>query len=53
LERLNVGTTAADGDQAYFFGAQPVALVELYPPTKLPQWPGKFAACAVTKATAN
>lgn len=32
-------------DQQYFFGPRPMALVELYPPTKLPVWPGKFAAC--------
>ena len=32
-------------DQQYFYGPRPVALVELYTPTKLPVWPGKFAAC--------
>ncbi|HEX6970530.1 MAG TPA: hypothetical protein VF174_17195, partial [Micromonosporaceae bacterium] len=45
LERINSDAATNAGDQAYFFGPQPVALVELYPPTKLPQWPGKFAAC--------
>jgi outer membrane protein assembly factor BamB len=46
LERVNRGASSSANDQAYFFGPRPVALVELYPPTKLPQWPGKFAACA-------
>lgn len=46
LERINKGAAASADDQAYYFGPRPVALVELYPPTKLPQWPGKFAACA-------
>jgi hypothetical protein len=46
LERVNRGVPAREDDQAYYFGPRPVALVELYPPTKLPQWPGKFAACA-------
>jgi hypothetical protein len=32
-------------DRQYFYGPRPVALVELYTPTKLPVWPGKFAAC--------
>jgi hypothetical protein len=32
-------------DRQYFYGPRPVALVELYTPTKLPIWPGKFAAC--------
>ena len=32
-------------DQEYYYGPRPVALVELYTPTKLPVWPGKFAAC--------
>jgi outer membrane protein assembly factor BamB len=45
LERINSDAASDAGDQAYYFGPQPVALVELYPPTKLPQWPGKFAAC--------
>src|SRR5690606_38702527 len=46
LERLNRGAPPDADDQAYYFGPRPMALVELYPPTKLPQWPGKFAACA-------
>jgi hypothetical protein len=46
LERLNPGVSPGAGDQAYYFGPRPVALVELYPPTRLPLWPGKFAACA-------
>jgi outer membrane protein assembly factor BamB len=37
-------------DRQYFYGARPVALVELYPPTKLPVWPGKFAACRSPRA---
>ncbi len=47
LERISRGASARDEDLAYYFEPQPVALVELYPPTKLPQWPGKFAACAL------
>ncbi len=46
LERVNRNASAAADDQAYYFGPRPIALVELYPPTKLPIWPGKFAACA-------
>jgi len=46
LERVNRGVPSSASDQAYFFGPFPVALVEIYSPTKLPQWPGKFAACA-------
>jgi hypothetical protein len=46
LERINKGASPAADDQAYYFGPRPIALVELYPLTKLPQWPGKFAACA-------
>jgi len=46
LERINKGAPPGADDQAHYFGPRPVALVELYPPTKLPQWPGKFAACA-------
>jgi hypothetical protein len=46
LERVNRAVPASADDQAFYFGPRPVALVELYPPTKLPQWPGKFAACA-------
>ncbi len=33
-------------DAVYYYSAHPVAMVELYPPTKLPVWSGKFAACA-------
>jgi hypothetical protein len=44
LERITNEPPSVD-DQQYFFGPRPVALVELYPPTKLPVWPGKFAAC--------
>jgi len=44
LERVtNEPPTAKD--QQYFYGPRPVALVELYTPTKLPVWAGKFAAC--------
>jgi len=46
LERLSKNGSPADGDQQYFYGPRPMALVELYPPTKLPVWPGKFAACS-------
>jgi hypothetical protein len=46
LERINRDASATADDQAYYFGPRPIALVELYPPTKLPIWPGKFAACA-------
>ena len=46
LERINKGASPKADDQAYYFGPRPIALVELYPLTKLPQWPGKFAACA-------
>lgn len=45
LERINKGAAPGADDQAHYFGPRPIALVELYPPTKLPQWPGKFAAC--------
>jgi outer membrane protein assembly factor BamB len=45
LERITDASPAAK-DSLYFYGPRPVALVELYPPTKLPVWPGKFAACA-------
>ncbi len=45
LERLSSNGDAGDADQQYFYGPRPVALVELYPPTKLPVWPSKFAAC--------
>lgn len=44
LERITTEPADAD-DQQYYFGPRPVALVELYIPTKLPIWPGKFAAC--------
>jgi len=44
LERTT-NNPATDDDQQYFYGPRPVALVELYTPTKLPVWPGKFAAC--------
>lgn len=44
LERLtNAGPEAKD--QRYYYGLRPIALVELYPPGRLPTWPGKFAAC--------
>ncbi len=45
LERLSSNADASDADQQYFYGPRPVALVELYPPAKLPVWPGRFAAC--------
>jgi outer membrane protein assembly factor BamB len=45
LERLS-GAPPSSTDSMYYFSPQPVALVELYPPTKLPVWVGKFAACA-------
>jgi outer membrane protein assembly factor BamB len=45
LERINTSVSSNAADQQYYFGPRPVALVELYPPTKLPVWPGKFAAC--------
>ena len=44
LERTTNEPPTAD-DQQYFYGPRPVALVEMYTPTKLPVWPGKFAAC--------
>jgi hypothetical protein len=44
LERITKRPPTVDDDQ-YFYGPRPVALVELYTPTKLPVWPGKFAAC--------
>jgi outer membrane protein assembly factor BamB len=44
LERITNVSASAD-DQQYFYGPRPVALVELYTPTKVPLWPGKFAAC--------
>ncbi len=44
LERITAEPPDAE-DQQYFYGPRPVALVELYTPTKLPVWPGKFAAC--------
>ena len=45
--RANVQANASvrSEDRQYFYGPRPVALVELYTPTKLPVWPGKFAAC--------
>jgi hypothetical protein len=45
LERIN-NTPASSKDSLYYYGPRPIALVELYPPTKLPVWSGKFAACA-------
>jgi outer membrane protein assembly factor BamB len=45
LERLT-GAPASSQDSVYYDGPRPIALVELYPPTKLPVWVGKFAACA-------
>jgi outer membrane protein assembly factor BamB len=45
LERLSPSAAPQDGDQHYFYGPRPVALVELYRPTKVPRWPSKFAAC--------
>jgi outer membrane protein assembly factor BamB len=47
LERVTNASPRSD-DQQYFYGPRPVALVELYTPTKLPVWPGKFAACRPT-----
>ena len=44
VERVT-GAPATGTDDEYYFGPRPVALVELYAPTKLPVWPGKFAAC--------
>jgi outer membrane protein assembly factor BamB len=44
VERVT-GAPASGTDDEYYFGPRPVALVELYAPTKLPVWPGKFAAC--------
>jgi len=44
LERITKAAPSSS-DQQYFFGQFPVALVELYTPTRLPVWPGKFAAC--------
>jgi outer membrane protein assembly factor BamB len=44
LERITHEPSTVD-DPQYFYGPRPVALVELYTPTKLPVWPGKFAAC--------
>jgi hypothetical protein len=44
LERVTGAPPGVD-DQSYYFGPRPVALVELYAPTKLPVWPGKFASC--------
>jgi outer membrane protein assembly factor BamB len=45
LERLT-GAPTSRQDSVYYYGPRPIALVELYPPTKLPVWEGKFAACA-------
>jgi len=44
VERIS-GASPDATDNEYYFGPRPVALVELYAPTKLPVWPGKFAAC--------
>jgi hypothetical protein len=44
LERITKAPASA-ADAQYFFGPRPVALVEMYPPVKVPVWPGKFAAC--------
>jgi hypothetical protein len=44
LERITKEPATAE-DKLYYYGPRPVALVELYPPNKLPVWPGKFAAC--------
>jgi hypothetical protein len=44
IERLS-GAAPTSGDPVYYFGVRPMALVELYPPSQLPVWPGKFAAC--------
>jgi outer membrane protein assembly factor BamB len=46
LERLNDIARPGAEDQEYFYGPRPVALVELYSPTKVSVWPGKFEACA-------
>ena len=45
LERITKEQATA-ADAQYIYGPRPVALVELYFPTKLPVWPGKFAACS-------
>jgi outer membrane protein assembly factor BamB len=45
LERITHAAPSSK-DSLYYYGPRPVALVELYPPTKLPVWSGKFAACA-------
>jgi outer membrane protein assembly factor BamB len=45
IERLT-GAPPSSKDSVYYYGPRPIALVELYPPTKLPVWSGKFAACA-------
>jgi outer membrane protein assembly factor BamB len=47
LERIT-NVSPRSEDQQYFYGPRPVALVELYTPTKVPLWPGKFAACNST-----
>ncbi|MGE5830245.1 MAG: PQQ-binding-like beta-propeller repeat protein [Micromonosporaceae bacterium] len=44
IERLS-GAAPTSADKVYYFGLRPMALVELYPPSQLPVWPGKFAAC--------
>jgi outer membrane protein assembly factor BamB len=44
FERLT-GAVPGAADAQYYYSLRPVALVELYPPTKLPVWSGKFAAC--------
>ena len=49
LERITNESPRSD-DQQYFYGPRPVALVELYAPTKVPLWPGKFAACSPTNS---
>jgi hypothetical protein len=46
LERVTKAAPVQSGDNEYYYGPRPVALVELYTPTKLPVWPGKFANCA-------
>jgi outer membrane protein assembly factor BamB len=45
LERVTRASVQSN-DNEYYYGPRPVALVELYTPTKLPVWPGKFANCA-------
>jgi hypothetical protein len=45
LERVSTNARPDAADREYFYAARPVALVEMYPPDKLPVWPGKFAAC--------